>query len=124
MKKITLKGIEIEIAPPKSYATCWDVAQFGLRNRDRALSAALCLSLPVKSFPGESRKNPRPSLVGADFNLGVLGGMTTDQLIKAGVTMGEIQIAGVTAYTMITNSIYGAKELADSEDFIDPNEEG
>ena len=120
MKKITLKGIEIEIAPPKSYATCWDVAQFGLRNRDRALSAALCLSLPTKSFPGES---PRPSLVAADFNLGVLGGMATDQLIKAGVTMGEIQIAGVTAYAMITDSIYGAKELADSEDFTDPNEE-
>lgn len=124
MDPVTVKigGQEVALEAPTSYALQWEIWTFcAAHPGPRGRAAALGACWPAKApWPGETKRNRRPTFAGCGYDLGAFGGAVIDSLATQGVRIPEIAMAGVLAYNLIAQIIPTEAEVKAAEDFSPP----
>jgi hypothetical protein len=107
-----LGGATVQLAPLRSHAERWDLAQAAAINVQRACAAALGLSwLRLRKVVGK-------------YNGDAIeyGGTVIDYLIDQGSSYDEIILAGLEALKLATDGLAGGKEVREKADFSEASE--
>jgi hypothetical protein len=110
---VMLKGEEVQIALPSSFAVRWDIVGAAAGNPQRAAAAALgvCWTGP---------RRPKARLEAVQFRVLEYGGLIFDELIGRGCAAGEVWAAGSKAMGLISSTLATEPEVAATEGFSEP----
>jgi hypothetical protein len=107
---VTLAGVDVELRQPTSVAARWDAYGAVAQNPARGFAAALGLC-----WAGPNR--PKPRYAAHKYDPLSYGGAVLDDLASRGISIAEINGAGLVAWKLCGDGLLSAQEVAEAEDF-------
>lgn len=99
----------IPLRPPKSLASCYDIVLSAQTNPQRAFAASLGMCWVG---PGKPRAKYERSFSPLQY-----GGEVLDELLSRGISIGDIQTAGILAFGLVSKAIVPAEAVSETEGF-------
>lgn len=115
-KTVEIGAREISLSPPSSLTIRHEIVASAADNWKRSFGAAL-----GSCWRGLGR--PKVKYARCDYNPLKYGGEVIDELIERGEDITEIITAGGIAFQMLADGLISEKEVADVENFTEPEED-
>ena len=106
--RVTLRGQEVLLTRPRSYAIRSEIVGFAGLNPTRAYMAALAVCLP-------HLRRPKVTLERCRYDVGLFGGAVLDELMEDGHTMAELVDASHEAYQLLRSGLVTEAALKEAE---------
>lgn len=118
MAEVEILGRKVRLALPKSQTIAIECTGMLQNSPVRGLGACLAACWQA----GAGRGAPKASLTACNYNVGLWGGKVVDELFGRGLTMADLQRAGMVAYNLLIGSLITEQEVKAAEGFSEAPE--